>query len=708
MTRLDLELELLSDAELGTGFATPLLAGVLPRDREGRPMLPSSHLKGLLLDRLSEILDLVNPDDDVSEPWHRTLLARLLGTPGSDGSGGTPATVRIGDLTLKKATRPPVSTITRTAVSALGTADGGSLRTVEAIDAGTTLTGSIQLDAEPDSPEDLALRLGLMAIEAVGAGRTRGAGRCRLEVTGERRRPSELLDALDAKIGASPPQPYVEPSAARGRSLEAGSAVWFELTFEAEHPVCCPETPTVLSNVIRSGPVIPASAVQGALLARLDALDPALATACLECADFRAWPLCPTGEVGDDVDGLLSIRVDIAHRYDKHGGGEEQEFWDAAIAPYHWSEVPEGTTLKTSDGFLLVRAGEPTRLWKADDLPRQFQAHGVHRGAGDRRNLFTVEALAPLVFTGLVALPAEAADVLIPAIDRDPRVALGKARGIRGGGRLSAKPIGDVATRLVDPRDDEPWRGRVFIVQSPLLIPDDAAVGRAEKALAALARPWGEALLDDATDRGTITRTQAHCGVRFGWNRHGLGATVGEQRRLAARRVVQPGSVLVLRDRLDDVERRLLEGLGGGRERGFGALLPHPGKARAMHDPAAGPSDGLPTLFGTDLAGRLAKELREASGGAGPTPSQIAALTRRVESSVADATAYLDKQRDRPNRIWRAWRGVLAPLIDALKDVEGGRRPREEVLRALRVWQDMTVADRARGDSDTNDYGGRA
>src|SRR5690606_12906580 len=90
----------------------------------------------------------------------------------------------------------------------------------------------------------------------------------------------------------------------------------------------------------------------------IDRQDGVLATSCLEDRRFRAWPLTPVSVPGQDEHDVpvVGVRVDLAHRMSKLADARgEHVFRDAAVDPYHWSEVVGGSPLKSPDG-LLVRA----------------------------------------------------------------------------------------------------------------------------------------------------------------------------------------------------------------------------------------------------------------------------------------------------------------------------------------------------------------
>ena len=45
---IDYTLRLVSDAEPSSGFGTELLNSLVPRDTDGSPLIPASHIKGLM------------------------------------------------------------------------------------------------------------------------------------------------------------------------------------------------------------------------------------------------------------------------------------------------------------------------------------------------------------------------------------------------------------------------------------------------------------------------------------------------------------------------------------------------------------------------------------------------------------------------------------------------------------------------------------
>jgi CRISPR/Cas system CSM-associated protein Csm3 (group 7 of RAMP superfamily) len=685
MCAIDFTLTLNSDAELGSGLGNELVNDIIARDHLGKPVLRASHLKGLLRATLEEI--------GSNRGWNGDLAEWCFGRPGAAGDDGAPGAVSFRDA--RPVGEAVVRTITRTSLTELGVVHGQTLRTTEAIAAGTAFHGEVRISADVPPAVDLAVRLALLAVEAVGGGRTRGGGACHVTIAREQRSPSQILRALDATAAIGPAR-GAELVQRRPATNGPEAATWLRVVFRARDPICCPEAPGVSSNIIRSGLGIPASAVQGALITRLAAQRSDLADRTLADIRTRFWPLLPCGQNDGAGAPPVPVRVALSHRMSKLPTDTDgtYAFRDAAVEPYDWRLVARGVPMKGGDGILLRKENGRVALWRSGDVPRVVTAHAVHHDptGQDLRNLFTVEALAPDIFAGLVCLPPEAAGRLAQSLSADPEVCFGKARTVRGGGTLDATPI---------PGDRLPglwagWQERVFVLQSPAAIPDDwdVANSSAEALLARLVRDsgWGE-IADVGRQRGQVAvTTLAASGVRFGWNRHGVGKLVGGTRRLRARRVFLPGSVFLLDRPPVDLPGLLLRGLGvgvgqdvDGREQGFGAVLPHPGIASSRHRLARETS----TIRSRSEAGKLALGWWRKAGSPGPSASQIAAVRERIRGADGnDAAEYLERQRTgRAKRVWERWELVHADVLNRI------RRSPGLAHEALRTWQDLVIAN---------------
>jgi len=671
-THIEYTITLLSDAEPGTGIGTEVVNDRVPRDRSGRPMLPGSHLKGLVrleADRLCQ-----------ARHWGDDLFVSVFGGEGDTADGGMAGLAAFSScrVTAHENNRPAISNITRTKIGEHGSVESGTLRTVERVHSGSEFSGRVSVAAGPRSPEADFIRLALLSLTAIGGNRTRGSGRVKVKIADEKRKASQILRELDEAMRN--PKPAASQQVRAAVAAAGGAATLLELTFTAHDPICCPRTPIGEMNSIRSGFEIPASAVQGMVLHRLDRIDTALATACFESPAFRAWPMLPVARDASQARGL-PVRISLSHRMSKALAGEATavDFRDAVIEHYHWREVPNGAPLKGCDGVLIAR-GDGVELWRDSDMPREISAH-VNLSAGQAEpGLFTVEAMAPIIWRGVISLPEAAAEELVKSLASDPYARFGKARTVRGGGALTAKRI--AAQGDADTLGALMARERsVFVVQSPLVIPDEWEIGEAGEVLDRLVKDagWGE-----VADRAASIETL------FGWNSHGKGPAVAGSRRLRAVRVVSPGSVFKLKAPLapEQMRERLLAGIGGGRERGLGAVLPHPGIAKARYGSEAA---GVVEIKSRDNAGEIAEELIKASSGSRLSASAISRTVSFAAMGKQSLREFLDRQKnERPDSVWKKWRSTY----EALKKLIDDPKVKEETLaRALKAWRDAVVAD---------------
>jgi len=287
--------------------------------------------------------------------------------------------------------------------------------------------------------------------------------------------------------------------------------------------------------------------------------------------------------------------------------------------------------------------------------------------------------MAPLVWQGLVVLPESAASRLRQCLDRDPVMAFGKSRSVRGMGHLSATVLEGVPAE---------WQTHtphtVLVVQSPLLLPDHPPDGMsAEEELSAIAALWARehGLPEPARDRAW-----ANFGIRFGWNRH-------EHGRQRASRVALPGSVIAFRQKVKvpeaDLSAALRRGIGPGRQRGFGAVSVHPGKATGLYSEASLrpelPRRGEPRFRD---AMQLVLKMKAATGRL-PSPSQIRAVQQRLlKSGSRAALDYLDRQTRRTSRIWFTWEPIHSAVKQLLNTFDDDRAI---AVRALEVLADLAI-----------------
>lgn len=659
MVKYDFSIQLTSDCEAGSGFGSELLNSLVPRDAGHQPYIPASHVKGLMRDRFRMLTSVLLPD--IAERMEDALFGR----EGQAGDEGICGSIRLSDARGKD-----VKTIrlTRTALGESGTAQGHTLRTTEAMSVGSTFEGALSVEGEDDGWMAIGARLALLSVMAIGGNRTRGSGACLAKIRGREETPGTLLKKLDEAIGSQRIEPVLQGKLSNSVGMKlSGERVFVKLVFKASAPVCCPETPVVGNNVIRSGFSVPASAVQGALLTRLNAVDPELATACFESHDFRVWPMHPA-----EKDEQMSYRVSATHKVgklpDKDG---RYTFEDLFLKDYDWTTEAQGAPLKASDGVLLQPSSGPIRLWRSADMPRIVTGHAVHHDPEKTRNLFTIEAMAPMTYVGLAAVPKEAVEKLQALFTKDATVVFGKARTVRGEGCLGIEQL--PLDQILYPASHTLGQ-RVFILQSPIAVPVDLRNKGlcAEDILARIVKDAGW---------GKVEMASAALGVQFGWNRHGKGQRVGGSKRLEAVSAVMPGSVFKLEQPVDELPGRLAAGFGLLKEQGFGAVLPHPGEAGFRFG-------GMPVLP-KDMqpagnASRTGWELYKKAG-ARLSPSQIAAFATRVAVGKEAARKYLDDQiRGRPKAISDKWRKIEETLLPVIE--------RSDATDVIDVWRNLAQA----------------
>jgi hypothetical protein len=225
MKRLSLTIELLEDLHIGTGTGVGDIDARQVRDRHGRPVLPASHIKGVLRETALEAHRLQ------PQAFPRELLDSLFGKSGSDrGSllltsgywqGDTPA-------------RPHLWGSTR--IGEDGTAHDKTLRVVEYIPAGSRFCVQAEL---PDAHTQVFGQL-LAHTPSLGAQRNRGHGRVRWRIEDAGVAPPELpkappthyparlrlmlknLDPICLPLTAHPGNLITTSSYIRGRALRGG------------------------------------------------------------------------------------------------------------------------------------------------------------------------------------------------------------------------------------------------------------------------------------------------------------------------------------------------------------------------------------------------------------------------------------------------------------------------------------------------------
>jgi CRISPR/Cas system CSM-associated protein Csm3 (group 7 of RAMP superfamily) len=705
MNNLNFRIRLCADAELGTGLGGELVNNFLPRDALNMPHIPASHIKGLMRAALREIAtplrDLWEPcfkkDSRPSEEWPSPLLRRVFDPNGDDVSAVPLPSLSVSDASLqgpkflrngsvdRVAVSELISTVTRTQLSAHGIAEAMSLRTTEALATGSEFFGRLEIPFSSGTVEHLAAQLALLSISAVGGSRNRG-GQCVVDLVNgaTAQRLSALLQQLNQALQSNrfhEPAPDFQRRHSTASSKPSINCELVELLFVADSPICIPEHPCK-SNAIVSGFSIPASAVQGMLLTHINTYDPELASQLFEHPGFRCWPLQPCGDPADsevsrvatvlsqtqarqggdraaklsdltDVFNTLphAVRVSLSHRAAKLSTGRLDDFFEQAFGPreraYDWMTKAPGAPLKAVDGVLLATENK-VRLWSARAMRRHLTSHGVIEGSqrGDsptRRNLFSVEAMAPLIWRGMVSLPENVTQRLLKSIDAQLHFHIGKAKSVRGRGRLYGRKLPSESL-LFEGASSQPT---VLILQSPTAIPEDVHRAMQKDCLSA------EDVLEQVATQWLRTHnlpplapqpcSWASVGLQFGWNRHRRGLQ-------SALPVLQPGSILVLESRSNPeaLQKAIMAGFrleaskddAMYRQRGLGAIAVHPGMTEAFYEP--GGAD-IPALPKSEMQLAMQSVLAWKKAPYLPSASQIRAIEQRLPN-VAAALHHLEKQ----------------------------------------------------------------
>jgi len=555
MINIKYKLKLVSDANPSSGFGTEFIDSLITRNIKGKPIIRASHIKGLMRQTINDVFSVLGK---IENPLIDIVF-------GSGDDSNTTAVFSLTDIELLGDEKPFI--LSKTKINNFGVAEKGSLRSSEFISTGSEFEGNCYINVERNSVEDLAVRFALLSLDAIGGSRTRGAGTCIVSIAKEERTPGALLHKLYKLLNEVTAEGVFDATTETPDPLSDAVRL-FKIQFKADTPVCCPEIP-VKTNQIDSGFSIPASAVQGAILNRLNSVNPSIASGCFKSNYFRTWPLQPISEKA-----ISSVRVSLTHMVDKNAKpfvANPNKFWftDKAIHE-DWRDRAKGGSLKSSDGVLLTTDSEVV-LWKDSAIPRVVSIHNKVNSTS--RGLFSLESIAPITWSGYLAIPEEAAKVLLESISDNSFFSFGKKRSSQGGGKLSLTAIENFGDSLLDKT--------ILVTQSPILI-DYTKSKSLDEQFHEFVNKW-------ATENNLPmpSKVWADAGIRFGWNRHNIGKTVGEHSRLQAVPIVLPGAVIKFDSVVEKnlLKKALIAGLGEGKQRGFGAVLLHPGVANRIEKP---------------------------------------------------------------------------------------------------------------------------
>jgi hypothetical protein len=177
MTGVLFRIHLDAGLRVGTGLPSLSADDTVVRGPGGRPIVPSTTIKGAVRSALAG-LGADGPDD--------ATMRRLLGR-----AGASPGVVHFSDATAPEGVEPVVSERTRVSLTSRRTAARGRLMTLEVLEplardavgdlVPLVLEGTVRCPAgDTEAAETIAL--GLSAVRAIGGDRSRGLGRVRFAV----------------------------------------------------------------------------------------------------------------------------------------------------------------------------------------------------------------------------------------------------------------------------------------------------------------------------------------------------------------------------------------------------------------------------------------------------------------------------------------------------------------------------------------------
>ena len=683
--RYKFEIRLLSDGEPASGLGCESLNGILPRNEHGRICVPASQLKGLMRENFRRYLS------PFLKEKSKLLEGMIFGRAGDEEDGGCPSLMHLQSASVKDEDCKTL-VVQRTAVNELGLALEHSLRAREAIAAGSILYGEVLLDSD-DEWLNRILRFCLLSIRAIGGSRTRGAGRCRVVISGgeEKETPGGILRELVSN-------PFSVPSPAslqNKKDFFVSKVDWEEdvmalrLDFEATSPLLLPEHPVGKSNVISSGFVIPATAVAGALLTKLSQYDSDLAKACYEAKRFRCFPLLPVAE-GIRESIQLPVYVSNTQKVSKltiDDNGNYQ-FGDTMIPDgyleesYQWQKKSANISMKGVDGVLyMFRDDDRIGLMKRKSIPTLYQAHAVVNGDGSKDslekkdNLFTTEAICVKYFSGLILLPKQLGEILKRLFEEGEPMSFGKARSLHGSGIMKVVELGGSEHFFQQYHQVRNLRNRLFIVQSPVVFTLDDVACSTKEALGKVLQQagWGE-----------VEKESVMTSVQFGWNQTVKANRVGSSCRTKAQRVILPGSVFLLKNPIPERElnEKLVRGIGEAMYAGFGAVLPHPMFGTKLFS-LENEDEEIPTFPAHEEERLVCLGYELWEKGKNLSASQVARLMNKwaMGSQAAFLEEQLEKRPVRIRELWKPLKKILSEELGALK--------KSDAMMVLRVWHDL-------------------
>lgn len=285
--RRTLTAEFLSDAHLGSGSGGGGIDAIVARDRYDRPVVWASHIEGVLRDAARRL-----GGDQEAEAF--------FGRGGGDGARRDRQRAVFTSLYAKDDPERRIWRSTAHEAFDNRAPKDDTLRVIEYVPKGTKLVGKVEL---PTSQLDTLQRL-VQEVDALGSGRSTGAGRVRLSLS-------------------EAPSPSRRPGAPTGRLV---------LLLKNRDPLCITAT-AMPDNLIPSLAFVPGRTLLGAIAAWLIAEDDRETASLLTSGKVSVSDALPLPNVPSKIEGVDVLPAPLSLQSEKpKGSAGDVPWWAQPIA----------------------------------------------------------------------------------------------------------------------------------------------------------------------------------------------------------------------------------------------------------------------------------------------------------------------------------------------------------------------------------------
>jgi hypothetical protein len=350
--RYTLTAEFLSDAHLGSGSGGSGIDALIARDRYDHPVIWASHVEGVLRDAARRLRG-----DQEAE--------KFFGRAGGDYTRGDRQRAVFTSLYAQVSAENHIWCSTAREAFDNRAPKDDTLRIIEYVPKGTQLVGKVELPAS-DLP---TLRRLVQEVDALGGGRSTGAGRVKLSL-------SEITTTTTTR----------ETVAATGRLV---------LQLKNRDPLCITATATP-DNVIPSLAFVPGRALLGAVAAWLIAGGDRATASLLTSGKVSVSDALPLPAVPAKLDGVEVLPAPLSLQSEKpKGAAGDVPWWAQSIAPAKridaWGAKEK---LKRPEDDLFVYRASASEAWTTFKPARRVR---LRNGRPDPKqvepSLFAIEQI---------------------------------------------------------------------------------------------------------------------------------------------------------------------------------------------------------------------------------------------------------------------------------------------------------------------------